>query len=432
MFKQLIFFALINVSCGAVTTYAGVVPLSSPSAHMDADKVTPFDKKMRDAFDSINKRDLVTARTLLNQAEKLDPKSIDVQLAFAEVARLANKPDDLEASLKKALTLDPKSPDALSAWARWYFSKGDYDAAEDYMRRAIAEKPDYARLLIDLGDLYLNTRQKPVEAISFYRQAIALDTTSAGAQAGLGAALLTQGDRRGAIQAFERSAELAPKNPMPFIALARIQTSERLYKLAERNFSKSLELQPGMLGIMVERADTLLLDNQRDEAMIAYQGAIKAAPKDPNVKTKFAMALHQAGKIQEAFRAYQQALDLQPKSPLVLNNMAVLAVESKVRLTEAIGWSKKAVELAPMVLTYLDTQAWVLQTTGKLPEAVKLLDKGIAKFAPSAQLQYRRGLLMEESGKAEEALEAYRNALKIEPGFEFAKEAGNRIAKLAR
>lgn len=394
------------------------------------EKLSPLDVKMRAAFEAMNKKNLVAARAALTDAQKLDPKSIDVQLALAELARQANKPDDIEVALKKALEIDPKSPDALSAWSRWRFAKNDFNGAEDYLRRAIEAKPDYARLHIDMGDLHLGSLQKPKEAVADYTKATELDPKSPGAFAGLGSGLVALGDRKGATKAFERAAVLAPKNPLPQVALGRISKLDERYKDAVKFFDKALALQPGMVGVMTEKADTLVLDGRRNEAIGVYREATKLAPKDAVVPTKLGMALQQEGKTQDAFAAYQQALVLQPKSALALNNMAVLALESKTRTAEAEGWARKAVELEPKVATYLDTLAWVLQTTGKGTDALGLLKDSVTAFPASGQLQYRRGLLLEAAGNPADALKAYQSALKAEPKFESAKDAQVRVGKL--
>lgn len=432
MLKPLLLSALISVCLSSLVVQAAVVPLYTPNAQASAEKTSPFNAKMGAAFDAIRNKNLVAARAALTQAQKLRPKSIDVQLMFAEVARLANKPAEIEAALLRAQELDARNPDVMAAWARWHFAKGNLDAAEAELRRAIQVKPDYARLHIDLGDLYLNGRHQHAEAVSAYQQAIVLDAKSAGAHAGLGAALLAQGDKKGAIIAFEKSAELAPANPLPLIALGRIQVSLKQYKHAEGNFAKVLTLQPGLVSIMLERADALLLDGQQATAIAAYKEAIKQAPDDAVAHGKLGMALHQFGEPAAAFAAYEQALRLQPNSPLILNNLAVLAIESKTRVPEAENWARKATELAPNVATYLDTRAWVLQASGKSADALSVLDKGMARLAPSAQLQYRRGLILEETAKPREAIEAYRSALAIEPDFEFALDAKKRLAKLAQ
>lgn len=431
MLKKPLTLALICVACLTCNAYASIVPLFDTSPKATSEKLPPFDAKMRDAFERMNNKDLFGARAALNQAIKLNPQSIDAQLAMAELERLANHPAAIESALKRASALDANQPDVLAAWARWYFAKGDFKTTEDYLRRAIAAKPDAARPYVDLGDLYLNSLHDTNRAVAAYRKATALDPKSAGAQAGLGSALLAQSDMAGAIRAFNQSATLAPNNPLPRIALGRIHASQRQFKEAERQFAMALSLQPNLSSILLERADALLLDKRAVEAIASYRNAVKADPKHLLARVKLGMALQQSGQTTEAFDTYQQALKLAPNAPLVLNNMAVLAIESKTRMSEVDAWSNKAVQQAPKVAAFLDTRAWVLQTQGKGQEAIALLDVGIARLAPSAQLNYRRGLLLEDAGQTTQAIEAYRKALSIDLNFESAKDAGQRIKKLS-
>lgn len=430
-------FALVLVCASAWLTVADAsnmllrVPFIKAPNETKQTTLSPFDAKMREAFDKINKKDLAGARTLLNQAVKLKPASVDAQLALAELERLSNQPKAIESALQRAIDLEPKNPDVLAAWARWYFANGDFKTTEAYLHRAIDAKPDSARPYVDLGDLYLNTLHDNNQAVTAYRKALVLDPKSAGAHAGLGSALLAQSNFQEAISEFEHASKLAPGNALPMLALGRIHASQRRYKEADQYFSKALALEPKREDILIERADAMQLDQRFDASATVYREAIRINSKNVQTQIKLGMALQRAGKTNDAFKAYQDALKLAPNSPLVFNNMAVLGLETKTRLAEVGEWSRQAVELAPDVPNYLDTRALALQADGKTSEAIALLESVIPKLTPSALLNYRLGLLLEDAHRELMAVAAFRQALLIDPGFESARDAGLRITRLS-
>jgi len=67
-------------------------------------------------------------------------------------------------------------------------------------------------------------------------------------------------------------------------------------------------------------------------------------------------------------------------------------------------------------------RAYTLETDGNLEEALRVCDSILSNAPELAEAHNLRGIILEQTGDKEEALEAYRSALKLDPGFDDAKQ----------
>ncbi|MBF0457425.1 MAG: tetratricopeptide repeat protein [Nitrospirae bacterium] len=91
-----------------------------------------------------------------------------------------------------------------------YLSEGKANEAVTAFRKVIMIKPTYVLPYINLGMVMLFQLQRPEEAIAYFYKAIELDSSSADAYNGAGAALAILKRPRQAIPFFEKALELAP------------------------------------------------------------------------------------------------------------------------------------------------------------------------------------------------------------------------------
>lgn len=67
-------------------------------------------------------------------------------------------------------------------------------------------------------------------------------------------------------------------------------------------------------------------------------------------------------------------------------------------------------------------RAYTLETDGNLEEALRVCDSILRDAPELAEVHNLRGIILEQTGDKEEALEAYRMALELEPGFDDARQ----------
>ncbi len=183
------------------------------------------------------------SEVLLNEAAQAAVKALQLEpnnplaLAFqAEVlADQLNWSQALDVGAQ-AVELAPQVMDVQRAYAKVLESSGDYTAAIESYKRAIAINPNLPFLYLSMGANY-RYRRKPIDDPNAMQHDIDL-----------------------ALEAYSMAAALNPKNPLPFLSIASTYANQGEFFIAERNAQKALTLDPtnadiyGRLGVLYYRA----------------------------------------------------------------------------------------------------------------------------------------------------------------------------------
>ncbi len=198
--------------------------------------------------------------------------------------------------------------------------------------------------------------------------------------------------------------------PIAFVALAYLavltfrqigywRSSEELWthtlQITEDNF-----IANDMLG-------SLLVQEQRPDALQYFEAAARIAPWDPDSHEAVGAALQDRGDLQDAIRAYQVVLHA--KDPRLLAytyaNLGViyrqLGNEAAARLS-----SEQALRSDPATVRDM------IQNLGSMVQA-----------RPAAPGYLRLGLLLQGAGQLQDAKSAFERALELQPGFAPAQRA---------
>jgi tetratricopeptide (TPR) repeat protein len=165
-----------------------------------------------EAHISIDKKNLAEAFKLLQAAEKLQPKSPEVQILQGDAFLENNDGTSAIKYYEKAKALDPKSPAATlrlgQLWlrARNIQGKDGEKGALEYYKEAIELSPDFAPAYRALGDLYA-LAQKFQDAKDNYTKYLQLSKGNISAKRRYAAFMYKTKDYAGAIKQLE---ELAP------------------------------------------------------------------------------------------------------------------------------------------------------------------------------------------------------------------------------
>jgi len=123
--------------------------------------------------------------------------------------------------------------------------------------------------------------------------------------------------------------------------------------------------------------------------------------------------------LEKALDEYKSLLDEMPNDTNVLNNMAYMLAQSgeKGRLPDALKHIQRVYELKPNDPRFLDTYSYVLYKNGDYVEAERIILSAFQQFDLSRmdipwEVYEHKGMIKEELGKKDEALEAYEQALK--------------------
>jgi TolB-like protein/Tfp pilus assembly protein PilF len=239
--------------------------------------------------------------------------------------------------------------------------------------RVHAERINPAAYDAYLRGLYLLNQRDIDKSVTYFQQAVALDSTYAGAYAGLAEALTTQALGRGSAQAHEqsqalaaakRAIELDPESGEAYAALGLVEINfEKDWQAAGRDLEKGLALSPG--NTLAEMQYAIYLDAMArpEEAVSHMRRALQLDPRSFLMNRHLGSTLYFARHYDEALFYLQRAIEMEP-----------------TRAEYAQAWIARCYELS---LRLDDAERTDLQLlAGRIPEA---------KLAPLRLAQQRGG-----------------------------------------
>lgn len=312
-------------------------------------------------------------RTHPNDAKALEDRG---------VARLRlGRVDEAVADLKRAASLDPKSPSVHA---------------------------DLAYALMQQGRL--------PEALQSARAALALDPKHIAANAYAGHILLvTGGDLGEAIACLERAANRSADDVDVRIDLFTAHLQRHDLDLAGVDLKVLRLLLPyGDARLWFEEGLLQGDLGNLDVAIDRFRRALQADPKLDAARRSLGLALAQAGKWQEAIQVLGPLSQANPDSFSIAYFYA-LALQNAQR-PQAEAEARRALALRPQSPEGQTLLGVVLASQGKQDEAIPYLRQARAADPENAEATLALGRVLLERGQLEEGLSLLRETVKLAPG----------------
>ncbi len=129
---------------------------------------------------------------------------------------------------------------------------------------------------------------------------------------------------------------------------------------------------------------------------------------------KSALALHQAGRLDEAEGLYRQILTRVPEQPDALHFLG-LAAHQRGRYADAVELMDRALRAVPAYAACHSNRGNALLALGRTEEAVAAFRQAIALKRDFADAHLNLGNALQRQGLADEAIASYRRALNLAP-----------------
>jgi tetratricopeptide (TPR) repeat protein len=354
---------------------------AAESAYRRALARTPGNVKLlRGLGDSlVPQRKYSAAIAAFKQVANKSPRDFAAMYQLAQILTWSHRYSEAEPYYRRALTLDPNNVEAWTAWGESLSFAKDY-RARDAFNRAIQLRPNYARALAGLGNVYAWNNEY-AQAENAYRRALAAAPRSSAALIGVGDALSFTSRSPEAIPYYQRALLSEPANLQARLGLGRALVQAKREKEAVPYLRQVLAREPGNADALqllaqaqaaqngtsaptaittlqnllarqtlpAERAQTLLDIAQLQAragdfkaASASYTKAIQLAPNDSEVALAYAQALVGEGEWDEAGRVVSDILRRDPANTRAL--IMQVAVESKT------GTPERAAALANRLL----------------------------------------------------------------------------------
>ena len=239
--------------------------------------------------------------------------------------------------------------------------------------------PQNGLLKIDVpaGDFYkafdiasdLAKRGEYEASLAEWRKAIELNPADGRAYVGMGVALVSTGGVNEGLALYKKAMEVDPESPDAYSQMGILLARQGNFEEAIPYLSKAVELNPQDAVTPGNLCGALALSNGRTAQSIEYcQQAVTALPDDVQSHANLAIALSNAGKVDDAIAELETAAKLAPGDGAIQRNLAI-ALAQKGRLEQAITHLERAMQLAPDFVEGYYYLGAIYATSGRLKDA---------------------------------------------------------------
>jgi serine/threonine-protein kinase len=288
---------------------------------------------------------------VLNQADA-DPRSIRRRTRQA----LEREGYPVRKRLIEEAEAGKLSRAALLNLARRLAAKGFMEEALQVLRAGQRCFPDDFWLNHEMGRLLF--RKRSMEAISFYRAALALRRNSSAVYVNLGAALGAGKQLDEALHCFDRALELDPRYALAHTNRGIVLMEKSRLDESIRCHRRALEIDPRFATASYNLAIALQAKGQWDEAIRNYRQAIDSDSSYAEAHFNLGWALSRIGQVGESIPPYREAVRLRPGWPeaqcnlgqsLVRHGQFIEGIDSLKRGqalgSKIAGWPHKAASI---------------------------------------------------------------------------------------
>jgi len=322
------------------------------------------------------------ANQLLATILKQNPKDPDAIAMRAALMLQTGNRDQINLAandLQSLVTTTPTNHVLRFNLARALIAKGEYEAARLQLEEAVKLRADFVIARELLGRLDL-ARREPAKALKEADGILALDKNNLQAHLIRSSALLGVGDKDKARQELDLISKLYPQNPDARYQIGFLAGRDKDYKRAEQVFGDLHQANPGDLRGLIGVVETMASENRMDEAIKQMQKAIAAEPERRDYKLALANLYVRSTHYEEAVQIYQTLLAKEPTSADLLLKLGETE-RRKGDLNLAIDSFRRCSQVALSDTTCLLQLGLLMDGTGKREQAKPIYEQ-ILKIQP--------------------------------------------------
>ena len=179
-------------------------------------------------------------------------------------------------------------------------------------------------------------------------------------------------------------------------------------------YQHTLQVTTGNYLILNNYGIALADQGRFDEAILQYQGALRAWPKSATAHVNLGAALAHQGKFVEAIGHYSEALKLIPDYALAHSNLG-RALAHLGRINEAIAHYEEALKIDPSLADVHLNLGILLVKKGDYENALQHYDMVLRLEPNSTKAPINMGTALAQEGRLDEAIHCFTEALRVDP-----------------
>ena len=360
---------------------------------------------------------LPDAMVQYRRAEALDPGNCEIESALARTMYAMGNDDE---ALRRGMIAVRECPDdveALALTGEILLRRNSAARAESLLSAvALADEPPrhiatlYGQALLSSGQIE--------EGEAYLRERALVDSLDPDVASLRGRALLLMGQPEEAADELARAARLDPRNlsvlrmlSRLLIALERPEEGVRILELLVR---EERPLEPEYISL----AAGYSMMGESEMAHAAIDSAMARFGETAGLLRARGATYYGEGDYDSAVEAYEKLLEVEEDSAVALNFIAYTLADDGRDLEHAMDYARRAVALEPENPLFRDTLAWVHHRLGENEEAKEQLELAVEAGVESAVVFEHLGDVLKALGLEEEAIEAWKEALRLAPDSE--------------
>jgi tetratricopeptide (TPR) repeat protein len=370
-------------------------------------------------------RDAAAAKTAFALAQGLGGGA-RAKFGTARALYLAGDFEGARKAVDETLTQSSEHPGALTLRARLRWEQSREDAAALSDLQLVLDGPSRSKASPnELSVAYaakgwvMFGRERPSEARTAFGEAVKLNQRNVWALVGQGEILFADGRFTEALTRFDEAVQKEPGNVEGIVGSAKTKIQLERLKDAKEQLAAAFKANPkdARLALWLGKVEESL--GNKTAAEQRYNDAIALAdPKQVEaVRAYAALAslLASQGRASEAQAKLEQATAKLPPSATLERALGEVAA-AQGHYEDAVSHFETALNRDPKDIGAQFRLAVTLRKMRKMTEAEAEFDKVIAADKDYPGLALERGILYEESGRVDKALEAFKSALAKAPG----------------
>jgi tetratricopeptide (TPR) repeat protein len=354
----------------------------------------------------LNREDSLALEGLLRASNAL-PGSKALHRALAQLYIRSKDYAAAEKQLNFILKTDPRDLGAAAGLGDFFAATGQLERAEAQYRAICEQAPDKDTGYLKLSRFYA-VQKHTDRAVAVLARALNRNPGSQRLLSSLVNVYVLDGQTHKALEVCRRHLEKDPGKAPVHNLMGTVYLSRKDFVQAERAFSKAIELDsmwPVPYGNLV---GVYMAQGRSDAAIEKFKADLTANPRNPGAYLALCKLYERKEAYQAAIKVYEKALALYPNMWTAANNMAFLLCENARGgndLARAETWGRKAVQMRPDDPMVLDTMAWIAFKRGNPDQALRVMEKAMAKAPEDPALNYHMGAILVQSGHVIEARE---------------------------
>lgn len=330
------------------------------------------------------------AKGVMQKALQSDPKNLRLRLIYSQFLAKSGDSRGAENELEKVLAKDPDNEDAQFGSAMYKLDQGQ----DEHARR-----------------LFERLAQSPSRRMQAYFYLGLIDAR--------------KNDFQGALQWFDKVSD------GPAVFDAQVNAVSALYNLGQmetvRQRLAELRRQYPQEALRLYLLEAELLTKQKDYAgaFELLSRALEEMPGQPELLYTRALVAEQVDRVDVLESDLRLLLQKNPNDPNALNALGFTLADRSVRLEEAKGYIRRALEMKPDDPAIMDSYGWVHYRLGDYQTALEYLRKAYAKLQ-DPEIGAHLGEVLWESGNRSEAKKIWMESSRKEPDHKNIKKVMER------